>query len=123
MPNFSPTSKKRLSECHDDLQILCNELIMLADITILCGYRGEKEQNEAFDGGFSKVKWPNSKHNQRPSKAVDIALYPVNWNNIAGFKKLRKFVLAQADRLFKDGKMKHKIAVISWDLPHYQIVD
>jgi len=123
MPHFSPSSKRKLLECHADLQVLCNEMIMITDFTVLCGFRNEKDQNKAFEDGHSKVKWPNSKHNQRPSKAVDLAPYPIDWNNLTRFKEFRKFVLQQAERLYKEGRMKHKIAVIEWDLPHFQIVD
>jgi hypothetical protein len=48
------------------------------DFKILCGHREEKEQNEAFNKGNSKLKWPQSKHNSLPSLAVDIAPFPVN---------------------------------------------
>ena len=44
----------------------------VADISLICGYRDEEAQNKAFDGGFSKVRWPHGNHNKLPSTAVDI---------------------------------------------------
>lgn len=52
-------------------------LYEVADISILCGHRGEAAQEEAYATGRSKVRWPNGKHNSLPSKAVDFQPYPV----------------------------------------------
>ena len=51
------------------------------DITVLEGYRSREKQNKAFSEGRSKLQYPNSKHNQTPSLAVDIAPYPIDWND------------------------------------------
>ena len=75
MPVFSKTSKGRLAECHQNLQNIMNEVIKIKDCSIICGYRGEEEQNEAFNNGFSKLKFPESKHNKFPSLAVDVYPY------------------------------------------------
>jgi peptidoglycan LD-endopeptidase CwlK len=99
VPIFSEISKKRLAECHPDLQLLFNEVIERTDCIILCGHRGEKEQNEAFHDGKSKLKYPQSGHNKTPSNAVDAAPYPVNWNNLQSFKDLAKVVQECADKL------------------------
>jgi len=54
------------------------------DVTIVCGYRGEEEQNKAYTEKKSGLKFPQSKHNHAPSSAVDIAPYingkGVRWN-------------------------------------------
>lgn len=49
----------------------------VADIALICGHRGQKEQNEAYDMGFSKVRWPHGKHNRFPSYAVDLQPSPM----------------------------------------------
>ena len=121
MPKFSVRSKTNLSQCHIDLQTFCNHLIQFVDISIICGHRGKEAQNKAFDDGFSKVRWPNSRHNKTPSEAVDIAKYPIDWKDEKGFRDLRKFALNEAEKLYRDGKITHRIEVISWDLPHYQL--
>lgn len=46
------------------------------DISLLCGHRDEKAQNEAFRTGHSQLKWPEGKHNRLPSIAVDVRPSP-----------------------------------------------
>jgi peptidoglycan L-alanyl-D-glutamate endopeptidase CwlK len=67
--------------------------IKKTDFSVICGFRGEKEQNEAYASGNSKLKWPQSKHNKTPSEAVDIVPYPVDWNDIKRFETLGQTVL------------------------------
>lgn len=120
MPKFSNTSKNKLASCHPDLQRLCEEAIKDMDFTVLCGHRNEKDQNEAFDKGASKLKWPCSKHNTIPSKAVDLAPYPVDWNDLQRFKDLAECMKSHARTLGikiqagADWKMK--------DFPHYELI-
>lgn len=71
--SLSPTSLQRLSGCHTDLQRLVLVIAERMPIAVVCGYRGQLEQHEAFMDGKSKLDWPNSKHNSVPSLAVDIA--------------------------------------------------
>jgi len=41
-----------------------------------------------FHKGLSKLEWPNSKHNSLPSRAIDVAPYPIDWKDIARFTQL-----------------------------------
>ena len=70
------------------MQAVCNELIKQYDFSVLEGRRGEREQNEAFKRGTSRVRYPYSAHNKIPSLAVDIAPYPIDWNNIYRFNEM-----------------------------------
>ena len=88
MPKFSKISKERLATCHPDLQAVCNELIKQYDFSVLEGYRGEQAQNAAYRKGTSQVKYPHSAHNKTPSLAVDIAPYPIDWDNISRFNEM-----------------------------------
>ena len=84
MYKFSERSQKNLVTCDPRLQALFNEVIRHVDCTIIEGHRGEQRQNELFSKGLSKVKWPNGKHNKKPSLAVDAAPYvngKIDWNN------------------------------------------
>ena len=119
-------SKLKLATCHPDLQRFAEELSAgidrgecdgVRDIMILCGYRGQKEQEEAFEKGTSKLRWPHSKHNHLPSQAVDIAPYPVEWNNIKAFEQLREYALKVADRVGV------KLRIIPWDMPHFELAE
>lgn len=83
MPKFSLTSHKRLETCHFDLQMLMHDAITYVDFAVVCGHRGKKEQNKAFDEGKSKLKFPHGKHNALPSLAIDIAPWvdgAISWN-------------------------------------------
>jgi len=53
-------------------------VLPLRDHSVIQGFRGKEEQNHFFIMGVSKVKWPDSKHNSRPSEAIDIQPYPYN---------------------------------------------
>lgn len=57
------------------------------------------DQNYAYDNGFSRLKWPKSKHNSEPSLAVDVAPYPINWNDPVRFVELSKIIKRIADEL------------------------
>lgn len=120
-------SKLRLVACCPELRRLTEavaegvdrgECPGVTDITVLCGFRGEKEQNEAYAKKASKLQWPNSKHNKLPSLAVDMAPYPIDWSvaGLPAFRALRKYTLSVAERLGI------KIRIISWDWPHYELI-
>jgi len=69
------------------LQNLCNEILVeYSNISLLYGYRGRVLQNRLFQEKKSKLRFPDSKHNTRPSLAVDIAPwpYPINDNILFG---------------------------------------
>lgn len=92
MPTFSALSAARLATCHQKLQDVLNEAIKQVDFTIICGHRGQEEQDEAVRLGRSKLSWPLSKHNTMPSLAVDIAPYPVDWQDTARFARLYGYI-------------------------------
>lgn len=92
MPTFSKLSEQRLATCDPRLQKLLREAIKSVDFTVLCGHRGEDEQEDAFRTGKSKVRFPNSKHNSLPSVAVDIAPYPIDWSDHRAFARLAGYV-------------------------------
>ena len=99
MPRFGRTSKKRLETCGEELQTLFKEVVKHFDCSVLVGYRGRNEQNTAFNSGHSKVKWPNGKHNKRPSFAVDVAPYPIDWDDRERFIYFGGFVKGCAFRM------------------------
>ena len=99
MPRFSTRSKSRLHTCDERLVDLFNEVVKGFDCTILEGHRGKKAQNEAFNKGNSKVKFPNGKHNQSPSVAVDVAPYPIDWSDRDRFHYFSGYVLGIASKM------------------------
>lgn len=118
MNHFSTKSQEKLKTCHRDLQVLFNHVILEYDCTVICGFRGEAEQNAAFEAGNSQLQYPKSKHNSFPSMAVDVAPHEQNgidWNreqciHFAGYVK------GVADQLYRIGTMKYHIrGGIDWN--------
>ena len=99
MPHFSQRSLDRLSTCDKRLQLVFNKVIQHFDCTIIQGYRPREEQEQAFRDGKTKVHWPNSKHNKQPSLAVDVAPYPIDWNDRERFHLFAGFVLGTASSM------------------------
>src|ERR1700692_337198 len=71
MPMFSQGSFSKLCTCHIDLQTLFYEVIKHFDCIVIEGNRGQSEQDAAFESGYTKLRYPNGKHNAIPSNAVD----------------------------------------------------
>ena len=135
MPKYSPRSSERLATCHLLLQQIFNEAIRHYDCSVLCGHRGEVEQMIAYQEGKSKLAWPNSKHNELPSLAVDVVPYPIIWpgankKDLARFYYFGGFVLGLAQameiplRWGGDWDGDRDIHEQSFDdLPHFEILD
>lgn len=135
MPKYSDTSKRRLATCHKDLQVIFSAVIFQFDCSILCGHRDEAAQMEAYNDGLSQLKWPQSKHNKKPSMAVDVAPYPIDWQDLDRFRYFAGYVMGVADTLHSDGLISHRLR---WggdwdrdtqvkdnsfnDLPHFELV-
>lgn len=119
-PKFGAKSLERLRTCHDDLQLLCHAILEEMDITVLCGHRGEQDQNEAFQRGNSKLKFPKSKHNVMPSLAVDIAPYPVDWSDIEKFEKMCAIAERLADKMGIDIRLGRDFSFK--DYPHIELI-
>jgi len=77
MPRFGKKSKERLKGIDTKLVNVLNELVKIMDVTIIEGLRTQERQNELVKKGASKTKY--SKHIQ--GKAVDVAPYPIDWND------------------------------------------
>lgn len=130
MPTFSETSRNRLLTAHADLQAVFNRVILYRDCMILCGHRGQAEQDEALRNGKSKLGWPKSAHNALPSRAVDAAPYPLDWNDLDRFRVFAGFVLGVAATMGItlrwggdwDGDGTNRDQTFH-DLPHFELRD
>lgn len=91
MNKFSGISRARLDTCDPRLQVLFEAVLKDYDCSILCGHRGEADQNAAFESGTSKQQWPNGKHNKFPSLAVDVCPVGMDLNNRKEYPKLYHF--------------------------------
>ena len=120
------TSNRELDSCHPKLQRLIREVDKrltkrkLMDLTVVCGHRGEGAQELAFAQHRSTKHWPDSRHNTLPSQAVDVAPYPIDWNDRESFALLAGYILAVADDLDIEvsvGALWKKFP----DLPHVEL--
>ena len=99
MPRFGKRSIEKLSTCDTRLQALFNEVIKTVDCSVLEGHRGKARQNELYQDGKSKVKFPKGRHNANPSNAVDVVPYPVDWDDRERFHLFAGFVLGIASQM------------------------
>jgi hypothetical protein len=81
MYKFGKKSLDKIATLDPRLQEVLHEAIKLVDFTVLEGHRDQATQDKYFAEGKSKLKWPNSKHNKAPSLAVDVAPWPISWEN------------------------------------------
>jgi peptidoglycan L-alanyl-D-glutamate endopeptidase CwlK len=130
MPKFGKRSRANLKSCSPELVALFEEVVEYFDCTVICGHRAQEEQDKAFHDGFSKVKYPDGRHNANPSTAVDVCPYPVDWQDLDRFRYFAGFVLGIASQMnisvrwggdwdrdtqVKDNKFN--------DLPHFEIYE
>ena len=101
MPKFSKSSVAKLKTCHPNLQVILLEAIEEIDFTVIWGERSLAVQQELYAQGRTKpgkiVTWKDgvnekSNHNYSPSRAVDIAPYPIDWDDLQRFKDLAKVI-------------------------------
>ena len=133
MPKFGRKSMERLATCDVRLQKVFNEVIKYYDCTVTCGYRGEEDQNKAFDEGRSNAKFPKGKHNNSPSTAVDIYPYPVDFKNFDRLSHFAGFVLGIANSMgiklrwgrdwHQEFWTKKKDTTKLRDYPHFELVN
>ena len=153
MPAYSDKSLAKLETCHLDLQTVFKWVIKYFDNTIIFGERSPAIQFELYKKGrelvngvwvikdISKVVTYKdgyeklSKHNIEPlSEAIDVAPYPIEWNNKKRFIRFGSYVEGVADLMFDKKIIDHRIIWgADWDkdtfmndhnfvdLPHFQV--
>ena len=109
MCKFSPESLAKLATCHPDLQMIMNEAIKYVDFAIMEGHRDQAAQEAAYLAGNTKLHYPHGKHNAMPSNAVDIAPWPIDFQNAKRFYYLAGLVKGIAVDLREAGKITHDI--------------
>jgi peptidoglycan L-alanyl-D-glutamate endopeptidase CwlK len=136
MYKYSQRSKNNLATASEPLQILFNEVIKKVDVTVIYGHRNKQEQELMVSQGYSKLNFPNSKHNSWPSQAVDVAPYPIDWNDLQRFANTAKIIFETWNELKAEGKVKGFIRwggnwktvydeswkQVKWlDMPHWEL--
>lgn len=117
---LTKTEITRYASCHEDLQLLFDEtrkellaaqspVLEPIDIFLVCGHRGQKEQDEALKNGFSKLRFPNSKHNKIKSLGLDFCPFvnkKLEWNE-KHFKLVLNVMMRLADKLVEQKQVSH----------------
>ena len=116
MYKWSAKSQIQYDTLSKDLQLLSDTVLLYHDCSILWGNRNKEIQNALYNGGKSKLKYPESKHNLYPSEAVDLIPYRKGWNPFLLDQKTKRYgsyfsglVVAYADSLYFVGRMEKKI--------------
>lgn len=99
MAKLNARSLDNLAQCHKDLQRVAEEAAKTFSFTVYCGHRGKKDQDIAYATGKSKLRYPHSKHNKRPSHAFDAYPNPLDWNDTARFDAMGRAFKAAAHRI------------------------
>lgn len=122
MASFGKTSNERLGTVHPTLQRLFKEVVKHMDCTVLEGIRTPERQQELFDSGKSHTL--NSKH--LTGNAIDVAPYPINWDD-----KDRQYVFASlvldtamrmGIRIRWGGWFRAKGNKVFYDSPHFELL-
>ena len=96
MPDFGSRSRAALVTTDRRLVAVMYSVIPWFDFSVLEGHRDEDAQNAAHDAGNSKKRWPDGKHNTLPSNAVDVAPYPIDWEDRERFVYLAGAIMGAA---------------------------
>ena len=102
MAKLGAGSLAQLATCHPGLQRVVRRVVARLpahlDLKVIQGWRSSAEQAAAYASGKSDKKPGESKHERQPSRAVDMALYPVDFKDDAMFGYLAGVVaLCAAD--------------------------
>ena len=130
MPKFGKRSRYNLLSCDPRLVKVFDEVVKEFDCSVLCGHRGQENQDQAFDEGRSQLQYPKSKHNSMPSMAVDVVPYPVDWEDRERFYYFAGYVKGVAAgmgiKLRFGGDWNNDTQVKDNgfdDLPHWEIIE
>jgi peptidoglycan LD-endopeptidase CwlK len=136
MPKFSKKSLAILEDVHPELQTILHFAISIIDFTVIEGPRTIQRQSELFAN--RKTKTMNSKHiiqDDGYSHAVDLAPYPIDWENRERFSFLAGIIIGIAAYLKDSGQIEHSVRWggdwdsdgdiydnIFDDLPHFELI-
>lgn len=100
MYKFSQKSLDKLETCHPDLQKVFKEVIKYVDCTIIEGVRSVETQEEYVRTGKSRtMESKHLKQNDGYSHAIDVAMYPIDWNDRDNFVYFAGFVIGVASQM------------------------
>lgn len=136
---LGPASRNKLEGLHPNLVAVVTRAIQLTtqDFSVTCGVRTLTEQKELYAQGRTKpgqiVTWTlKSRHLPAADglgRAVDLAPYPIDWNNLSKFDAIAKAMFAASEELGipirwgadwdQDGNPRERGET---DSPHFELV-
>lgn len=122
---MNSTSQKKLATAHPDLQVLARKVSERFPIQVICGFRGKEEQDLAFKNKASKKQFPDSKHNQIPSLAIDCVPDPdrnpatLDWKDLKAFADMCEIFQEEADKLGIKIRLGKDFSFRDW--PHIEL--
>jgi hypothetical protein len=115
-----PALVEKCQDLSDELERVRGSLTDTMDRNSDLRYRNTK---------LVRVQWPDSKHNQSPSMAVDVAPYPIDWADRERFNYFAGYVMGVASqhgialRWGGDWNRDWKVRDNNFDdLPHYELI-
>ena len=103
MAIFGQASLAQLATVDQRLQKILVAALAHTDFSVIEGHRGQAAQHQAFLNGTSQLDWPHGSHNADPSRAVDLAPYPLDWSDkttaLARFTFLGGVIKVIADQM------------------------
>lgn len=128
MPYLGTTSTRRLLTCDPRLQLLCNDVITWFDFAVTEGHRSLARQAELYAQGRTTpgaiVTWARagmSQHNTLPSLAVDLAPWPIDWDDLERFDELARMMKLAATIRGIELEWGGDWGGSKCDRPHYQV--
>lgn len=109
MPHFSKDSQQQINTCHHDVQAIFKAVEHEVDCEVRCGHRTQSEQEKCFAEGHSGFHWPESRHNAKPSMAVDVIPVDMDPKDIDRWHWFGGYVKGVADRLYAEGVVSHRL--------------
>lgn len=122
MPKLSTKSQTKLNTCHSDLIKLIEAVAETEKCAVICGHRSKAEQEKAYNSGASRARWGQSKHNHKPSLAVDVVPLPLDWEDIPAFEKLGEKIMAKAEELGINIRWGRDFTNLK-DYPHFELME
>jgi hypothetical protein len=95
---YSAKSQAKLDSADERLQQVFKEAARWWNVTIIEGHRSTRRQRQLYMAGKSKLDGvtKRSNHNHEPSRAVDAAPYPIDWQDTDRFYRFGFYVLGLA---------------------------
>lgn len=115
-----PLCESKLNDAHETLRGAFKLIkFKFPDVHISCTYRSKEEQDIAWSQGRSKARWPSSKHNCKPARAMDlfklradkVPAWPLEY-----FRQIADYLVEMKAGIFWGGRFQSFI-----DGPHFEI--